>query len=39
VNAYLYDTIEEAREAFANANVSGSFGDWLYSPVRGLGGN
>jgi hypothetical protein len=39
VNAFLYDTIEEAREAFANANVSGSFGDWLYSPVRGLGGN
>lgn len=39
LNAYLYDTIEEAREAFANANVSGSFGDWLYSPVRGLGGN
>lgn len=38
-NAFLFDTIDEAREAFANANVSGSFGDWLYSPVRGLGGN
>mgnify|MGYP003289259835 CR=1 FL=1 len=38
-NAFLFDTIDEAREAFAHANVSGSFGDWLYSPVRGLGGN
>lgn len=38
-NAFMFDTIDEAREAFANAEVSGSFGDWLYSPVRGSGGN
>lgn len=33
-NAFLFDTIDEAREAFAHANVSGSFGDWLYSQAK-----